>query len=211
MVRFRNLDEASPSPARPPHPQAAAQRPDGQRHPQTSPPLAPLGPCRSRSAASSWGIWAYPPPSTPSGGGPHQGAEPREAPRIVLLQYGPGQHGEGPSIWPYMGIFEAWQANTEKAPLGAPFWGGGPGQWGPHPPPPPQVLSTTTSGGAVINDVMVHLANPALPFGGVGHSGMGSYHGTSLPLRPYPDPPLTMPHGEANSPSTPSPTRNPAS
>lgn len=27
------------------------------------------------------------------------------------------------------------------------------------------------------NDVLVHLANPNLPFGGVGESGMGNYHG----------------------------------
>lgn len=39
------------------------------------------------------------------------------------------------------------------------------------------VLSGTTSGGAAINQVVLHLANPHLPFGGVGHSGMGSYHG----------------------------------
>ncbi len=39
------------------------------------------------------------------------------------------------------------------------------------------VLSSTTSGGVAINHVVVHLANPHLPFGGVGHSGMGSYHG----------------------------------
>lgn len=32
-------------------------------------------------------------------------------------------------------------------------------------------------GGACINDCIVHLANPDLPFGGVGESGMGAYHG----------------------------------
>lgn len=40
-----------------------------------------------------------------------------------------------------------------------------------------KVLSETTSGGAVVNNVIVHLANPYLPFGGTGHSGQGSYHG----------------------------------
>ena len=35
----------------------------------------------------------------------------------------------------------------------------------------------TTSGGLCINDSLMHLANHALPFGGVGASGMGSYHG----------------------------------
>jgi len=39
------------------------------------------------------------------------------------------------------------------------------------------VLRSTTSGGVVVNHVVLHLANPNLPFGGVGHSGMGSYHG----------------------------------
>lgn len=32
-------------------------------------------------------------------------------------------------------------------------------------------------GGGVINDVIMHISNPYLPFGGVGTSGMGAYHG----------------------------------
>ena len=39
------------------------------------------------------------------------------------------------------------------------------------------ILSKTTSGGACINDVIMHVANSRIPFGGVGNSGMGSYHG----------------------------------
>lgn len=39
------------------------------------------------------------------------------------------------------------------------------------------ILKSTSSGGAVVNDVIVHLANSNLPFGGVNHSGHGSYHG----------------------------------
>ncbi|KCV69337.1 hypothetical protein H696_03769 [Fonticula alba] len=35
----------------------------------------------------------------------------------------------------------------------------------------------TSSGGFVGNDVVTHFATPALPFGGVGPSGMGRYHG----------------------------------
>jgi aldehyde dehydrogenase (NAD+) len=41
------------------------------------------------------------------------------------------------------------------------------------------VLERTSSGGAVINHAWMHLANHNLPFGGVGESGMGAYHGRS--------------------------------
>lgn len=40
-----------------------------------------------------------------------------------------------------------------------------------------RVVARTSSGGACINDVIMHIANEALPFGGVGNSGMGRYHG----------------------------------
>jgi len=40
-----------------------------------------------------------------------------------------------------------------------------------------EVLAKTTSGGACINDTLMHIANHNLPFGGVGNSGMGKYHG----------------------------------
>ncbi|MCB1675263.1 MAG: coniferyl aldehyde dehydrogenase [Halioglobus sp.] len=39
------------------------------------------------------------------------------------------------------------------------------------------VASRTTSGGMCINDVLMHVMQEDLPFGGVGPSGMGSYHG----------------------------------
>ena len=39
------------------------------------------------------------------------------------------------------------------------------------------ILVNTTSGSANVNDVMMHACNPNLPFGGVGKSGMGRYHG----------------------------------
>jgi len=42
-----------------------------------------------------------------------------------------------------------------------------------------QVLSRTSSGGACINQTIMHLGVPDLPFGGVGASGMGAYHGRS--------------------------------
>ena len=39
------------------------------------------------------------------------------------------------------------------------------------------VLKNTTSGGVTLNDVISHITQENLPFGGVGPSGMGSYHG----------------------------------
>lgn len=42
-----------------------------------------------------------------------------------------------------------------------------------------RVLDRTSSGGACVNDTVVHLANGRLPFGGVGESGFGKYHGRS--------------------------------
>lgn len=39
------------------------------------------------------------------------------------------------------------------------------------------MIQHTTSGGACINDTIVQTANGNLPFGGIGNSGMGAYHG----------------------------------
>ena len=41
----------------------------------------------------------------------------------------------------------------------------------------PRFMEQCSFGGGCINDTIVHLANPNIPFGGVGASGMGSYHG----------------------------------
>ncbi len=40
-----------------------------------------------------------------------------------------------------------------------------------------RVLAETSSGSVNINDVIMHMSNHLLPFGGVGQSGMGAYHG----------------------------------
>ncbi|MGD8427367.1 MAG: aldehyde dehydrogenase [Balneolaceae bacterium] len=40
-----------------------------------------------------------------------------------------------------------------------------------------RVINGIPFGGGCINDTVAHLANPELDFGGVGHSGIGSYHG----------------------------------
>ncbi len=39
------------------------------------------------------------------------------------------------------------------------------------------MLTRTTSGGVTVNDVIMHVSMEDLPFGGVGPSGMGAYHG----------------------------------
>ena len=39
------------------------------------------------------------------------------------------------------------------------------------------ILADLSFGGGCINDTLLHFANPHLPFGGVGNSGIGSYHG----------------------------------
>jgi aldehyde dehydrogenase (NAD+) len=67
-----------------------------------------------------------------------------------------------------------------------------------------RVLEATTSGGVCVNHTMVHFLAPELPFGGVGASGTGAYHGRagfeelshrrSVVRRPTrPDLPLTYP------------------
>jgi aldehyde dehydrogenase (NAD+) len=40
-----------------------------------------------------------------------------------------------------------------------------------------EVLARTTAGGVTVNGTILHLTNPNLPFGGIGESGMGGYHG----------------------------------
>ncbi len=40
-----------------------------------------------------------------------------------------------------------------------------------------RIVEQTSSGGVTLNHVLLHIVVPGLPFGGVGRSGMGSYHG----------------------------------
>ncbi len=40
-----------------------------------------------------------------------------------------------------------------------------------------KIIKSTSAGGTCVNDVLVHIANPKVPFGGANHSGMGSSHG----------------------------------
>lgn len=60
--------------------------------------------------------------------------------------------------------------NEHERPLGLYYFGSDDGEQ-------EQVLTHTTSGGVTVNDVVMHVAQEDLPFGGVGPSGMGSYHG----------------------------------
>lgn len=60
--------------------------------------------------------------------------------------------------------------NANPRPLGLYYFGEDAGERD-------QVLNRTTSGGVTVNDVIFHVAQEDLPFGGVGPSGMGAYHG----------------------------------
>ena len=41
-----------------------------------------------------------------------------------------------------------------------------------------KTITDFSFGGGTINDTLIHFANPRLPFGGVGSSGIGAYHGS---------------------------------
>ena len=58
--------------------------------------------------------------------------------------------------------------NAREKPLAFYYFGKGADGW--------DIIGRTTSGGACINDTIMHIANSNIPFGGVGNSGMGSYH-----------------------------------
>lgn len=40
-----------------------------------------------------------------------------------------------------------------------------------------RIIESTASGGVSVNDTISHIINPNLPFGGIGTSGIGNYHG----------------------------------
>lgn len=60
--------------------------------------------------------------------------------------------------------------NSKARPLGLYYFGG-------ETEEKQRVLTRTTSGGVTVNDTIMHVAMEELPFGGVGPSGMGAYHG----------------------------------
>lgn len=62
------------------------------------------------------------------------------------------------------------EVNRRDRPLAVYYFGGDEGE-------KRRVLDRTISGGATVNDVIFHVSMEDLPFGGVGPSGMGAYHG----------------------------------
>ena len=60
--------------------------------------------------------------------------------------------------------------NAKERPLGLYWFGTDTGE-------ERQVLDKTVSGGVTVNDVIFHVAQEELPFGGIGPAGMGNYHG----------------------------------
>jgi coniferyl-aldehyde dehydrogenase len=74
-------------------------------------------------------------------------------------------------VMTYASIDEAIDyVNDHDRPLGLYYFGGDKAE-------EDKVLSRTVSGGVTVNDVIFHNAMEDLPFGGVGPSGMGNYHG----------------------------------
>ncbi len=74
-------------------------------------------------------------------------------------------------VMTYRSIDEAIDyVNAHDRPLGLYYFGKDKGE-------ERQVLNSTISGGVTVNDVIFHNAMEDLPFGGVGPSGMGNYHG----------------------------------
>jgi coniferyl-aldehyde dehydrogenase len=75
------------------------------------------------------------------------------------------------SVLPYDDIAEVCEYVTARpSPLAA-YW------FGPTGPAFDEYRSRTLSGGMSVNDFALHCAITAAPFGGVGHSGSGAYHG----------------------------------
>ena len=74
-------------------------------------------------------------------------------------------------VMTYKNIGEAIDyVNAHDRPLGLYYFGSDKGEEN-------EVLNRTVSGGVTVNDVIFHNAMEDLPFGGVGPSGMGNYHG----------------------------------
>jgi acyl-CoA reductase-like NAD-dependent aldehyde dehydrogenase len=74
-------------------------------------------------------------------------------------------------LLPYDALSEAIAyVNDHPRPLALYYFGDDPGHIG-------RVLDETVAGGVTVNETLLHISQDDLPFGGVGPSGMGAYHG----------------------------------
>jgi coniferyl-aldehyde dehydrogenase len=112
------------------------------------------------------------------GAKPVTASQSRMFPPVLLLDVTDDMHAMKEEIFgpilpivPYSELQDAvGYVNARPRPLALYFFGSnGPGRR--------LVLERTTSGGVTINDTMMHAVQEELPFGGVGLSGMGAYHG----------------------------------
>ena len=102
----------------------------------------------------------------------------RRLPPVALLNVDDGMRvmqdeifGPLLPVLPYQDLDQAiaW-VNQHPRPLALYYFGNDGG-------PRDRVLNETVAGGVTINDTILHIAQEELPFGGVGPSGMGHYHG----------------------------------
>ncbi len=102
----------------------------------------------------------------------------RRLPPVALLKVDDGMRvmqdeifGPLLPVLPYADLDEAIAyVNQHPRPLALYYFGNDSG-------PRDRVLNETVAGGVTINDTILHIAQEELPFGGVGPSGMGHYHG----------------------------------
>ena len=102
----------------------------------------------------------------------------RRLPPLALLQVDDGMRvmqdeifGPLLPVLPYHDLDAAiFHVNQRPRPLALYYFGNDSGQRD-------QVLNETVAGGVTVNDTILHIAQENLPFGGVGPSGMGHYHG----------------------------------
>lgn len=114
----------------------------------------------------------------PLGGDPDEGARVRRMPPTLVLNPGEGMRvmqeeifGPVLPVLTYRKLDEALAyVNGRNRPLALYLFDR-------HPQRIRHVLEHTVSGGVTVNDTILHIAQDDLPFGGVGPSGMGHYHG----------------------------------
>jgi len=120
----------------------------------------------------------------PAAGGGEMSPASRQMSPVLVFDVPPGskllsEEIFGPilPVLPYVSIDDAISyVNARPRPL-ALYWFGTDSGSRDH------VLARTVSGGVTVNDTLMHIAHENLPFGGVGESGWGAYHGETGFLR----------------------------